>query len=1259
MAVQIVTTKYEVDFSDYEQFSEVLKQNAKDAGLSEEEIESYAKSVQKQADKIQLVEKALKAEREESIRLARALKEATDAGDQDRLQKELAQSDARLKALTTDARKLGIELKKAGDEGEKASKGIGFGDLQSEAESLPGALGDIAGRLGVVGKIGTAAIGGAVVTAAVAATQKLIEMSDEVRQIQTSVSQTFGDLADNELSAVAGQAEAIAQTFGIDLTQVLEAAKSRAEEFGISSQQALTELGDGLIFAQNKQSELLEETVEFSNFLKQVGLDSRQALALQTQALNSGILDGRALDQIKEISLSLRELTPAAREALNGIGITNEEINRRIQDGSISSFEFIQQLSAEVDKIGPSSQAAGLIFADVTKSAGEDAQRFFLDLANISLEWDNIAEGASNAEKAQQELLQSATELETQYQALFQDSVFSELGDEIELLTNNVLTRFIQEIRVVGANVRGVGRIISETFQNIRLVGQVALGGLFDAIRTGSLDPLRDIGGIISQLRDSSIERIQGIKADVRKELIDIYNPPTDALNEVAQSQVNTFTQRIRSASRSQLPAIAREFSGVFRTLVDSDQVNSLQAQSAVGQLTNLVRDRQRELTKFSATLTAEQKKAQDQTEKLRQGIEGLSESLGKISNAEFQIITDSRDVEQYQSAIIALADELERLENARVIDPEEIRTAQNQLKALTEDFKELLELDNSLIELQIEVAGGSGTVAGLELLQSQALSEFQESIGITVPINPEFITSGDRASIESLLIADGFNEASVSIITDSLFNLFKEFEEKKTNVQKTEGEKRTLELQKELAAIDLALSDSLSLDTSQAALDIQGELDAIKQAFEDGTISSTEFVEREAAIQAAALKRTSDLQRDFIAGTVTNSVNAVASIERQISAITGATTDQIASLSASDIETSFFPPEQQAELESLIALLREYREAVNTATESQANFNEEQNNNDGSGNRFELTETRDAFEKLRDSLNGIGELDGGDLAGIGAFALQQADAIFNAQLSRLDSLKEAEIKAAGDSAQERERIEREYARRRGRLLIAQAIAQGSLAIIQAFAELGPIAGGIAAAFVALQTGIQIGNIRREVAGFKEGVFDLGNKKSAFQIKGKGTTTSDSIPANLSRGETVFSALRTNQNYDLFQGLDKGKMLNEFGINGQTFYTFGKDYPELSSTFVGPDINPIIAPDFIAPDRSFFAPDIKYVSPVFGPSEVGLNKKSITTLSNQIADKMAFRDDETRRIDKSRGDFVQPSELARMIAKEISKELKR
>lgn len=92
------------------------------------------------------------------------------------------------------------------------------------------------------------------------------------------------------------------------------------------------------------------------------------------------------------------------------------------------------------------------------------------------------------------------------------------------------------------------------------------------------------------------------------------------------------------------------------------------------------------------------------------------------------------------------------------------------------------------------------------------------------------------------------------------------------------------------------------------------------------------------------------------------------------------------------------------------------------------------------------------------------------------------------AEMTNLDAQMEAELAAAGDNAEERERIENEYQQKKLEtekkyadvdmgINIAKTIADGALAIMKAFADLGPIAGGIMAALIGATTIAQIATI--------------------------------------------------------------------------------------------------------------------------------------------------------------------------------------
>ena len=155
----------------------------------------------------------------------------------------------------------------------------------------------------------------------------------------------------------------------------------------------------------------------------------------------------------------------------------------------------------------------------------------------------------------------------------------------------------------------------------------------------------------------------------------------------------------------------------------------------------------------------------------------------------------------------------------------------------------------------------------------------------------------------------------------------------------------------------------------------------------------------------------------------------------------------------------------------------------------------------------------------------------------------------FEAQKNEIDKNAQAEIEAVNNSTLSEEEkakrikdIERKAAADRYAIAkkefevqkafqITQALIGAAQGLIQAF-QLGPIAGAIAAIVVGATTAAQIAVIRSQkppaAPGFAKGVIGL---------NGAGTETSDSIPAMLSRGESVITASGTSFAQSNYPGL--------------------------------------------------------------------------------------------------------------------------
>ena len=102
--------------------------------------------------------------------------------------------------------------------------------------------------------------------------------------------------------------------------------------------------------------------------------------------------------------------------------------------------------------------------------------------------------------------------------------------------------------------------------------------------------------------------------------------------------------------------------------------------------------------------------------------------------------------------------------------------------------------------------------------------------------------------------------------------------------------------------------------------------------------------------------------------------------------------------------------------------------------------------------------------------------------------ASNMVTALQDAEMASLDAKMAKEIKAAGDNAEKKEQIEAEYEKKKLDtqkkyavadmvINIAKTIAAGALAVMQAFAQLGPIAGGVFAGILAVTTAAEIATI--------------------------------------------------------------------------------------------------------------------------------------------------------------------------------------
>jgi len=247
----------------------------------------------------------------------------------------------------------------------------------------------------------------------------------------TKLTKDFTGLSGNELKGVRNEVQAVADTYGKDFREVLEAANAISKQFGISFQESMKLVEDGFIAGADVNGEFIENIKEYPAYFKEAGLSASEFIAITTQANKAGIYSDKGIDVIKEGNLRIREMTKATAEALDAIGISSKEAQKSLADGSKTTFDIMQEVSEKLAEFPEASTEVGTALADIFGGPGEDAGlQYILTLKDIDTNLDNVKDRAGELGRLQEEQLRSQVELENVIA-----SVFDFTGGSFESMT--------------------------------------------------------------------------------------------------------------------------------------------------------------------------------------------------------------------------------------------------------------------------------------------------------------------------------------------------------------------------------------------------------------------------------------------------------------------------------------------------------------------------------------------------------------------------------------------------------------------------------------------------------------------------------------------------------------------------------------------------------------------------------------------------------------------------------------------------------
>lgn len=375
-------------------------------------------------------------------------------------------------------------------------------------------------------------------------------------QEATRLTQQFTGKQGDDLKAFRNEVQVIADTFNADFKETLIATNALSQQFGIDASEAIKIVKDGFIAGGDANGQFLDTLKEYPAYFKEAGINADEFVAIIAQTNKAGIFSDKGVDAIKEANLRLREMTTSTADALEGIGISSEQVQKDLQSGAKTTFDVMQEVSQRLNELPASSAAVGTAIADIFGGPGEDAGLQYLKtLKDIDTELDNVKKDSGELGKLQEEQLNSQLELQNALSGLFDATGgnFETLQTRVKVFINEILTGLIKgiislvnyviELYNESLSVRVVVNSVIATFKSgldlignafgflidiIKATGTVIKGALtldFDDVKKGVADYAKAWGNLITTTAKDISDNFGEMSENIQKKIKPITIP--------------------------------------------------------------------------------------------------------------------------------------------------------------------------------------------------------------------------------------------------------------------------------------------------------------------------------------------------------------------------------------------------------------------------------------------------------------------------------------------------------------------------------------------------------------------------------------------------------------------------------------------------------------------------------------------------------------------------------------------------------------
>ena len=389
----------------------------------------------------------------------------------------------------------------------------------------------------------------------------------------TRLTREFLGLTGDELVDVRSEIQAVADEWGKDYKDVLSAIDILMNQYGIDSREALDIVRGGFQAGADLSGNMLSNMERYAPIFKDMKLDGSELAAVLAQT-RSGIFNEQGLQMMQMATKRLGEMSSGTKKALEDLGISTDEWNKKLLNGEANFFDYLQEVSRKIGELPRESQEVSNAFKEVFgRNGAAGGMELVKYLGEMTTNLEEVKKVTGEVGELHDQHIEKMKELNTKVAELFD---FTQDGfEEATLATKNYVTDAL--IYVVDYLQKAVNWSKEWYDQNIVIRAAAESVGIvfqymFKGIQTGIKNAMAGFEGFARTLKsltdfDQSPEKYFNNYLKIQKDTLNkMKNNSMDFFGDMKQATAaamgNIENGRSRGGSSSSPSSVSLEENG-------------------------------------------------------------------------------------------------------------------------------------------------------------------------------------------------------------------------------------------------------------------------------------------------------------------------------------------------------------------------------------------------------------------------------------------------------------------------------------------------------------------------------------------------------------------------------------------------------------------------------------------------------------------------------------------------------------------------